>query len=399
MWTGRRRSSAVRWSLAASAAIACIAGLLLLSGAPPTEHNFSQYPGFAEYFAANPPSDRLPDADERALLERHRPRFHLPADHAGLIGFYEDYLAQGELRDGEGTVVSNAVDRALLNAHRDDPAVVFEHRPDAAAAQTPVVLARIDHRPVEYRGTVTRFTFATYNAVFRHSGLVAGLAAWQALPAALFGDLDDWHQLDHYTAATLVFTAAGTPVALMLQQHNYVHTYLIGEGYALAEDGRAAVDVAIRSNELYPHAPGRREHRSVRFPDAASMRYLLGAGAGPWLAAHDVTDPAGEASYGLAFLPHDDAFYMFEGFLGARRALPGRDAPPGAAYNTLPRYKPLELQMVLGYWREGHAGDIARFEAALKTGDWAGEFIAAQREVFFENLGCLERKLRGCTLR
>ena len=61
----------------------CLAGLLLLcawTGSAAADCNFSQYPGFAEYFAANPPAAAAGPAD-RALARRHAPRFHLPAGH------------------------------------------------------------------------------------------------------------------------------------------------------------------------------------------------------------------------------------------------------------------------------------------------------------------------------
>jgi hypothetical protein len=72
--------------------------LALLASCPLPETNFSQWPGFAEYFAQRPPSVTLPSEQERVLLERHRPRFFLPPAHAGMIDFYGDYVARGELR-------------------------------------------------------------------------------------------------------------------------------------------------------------------------------------------------------------------------------------------------------------------------------------------------------------
>ena len=66
------------------------------------------------------------------------------------------------------------------------------------------------------------------------------------------------------------------------------------------------------------------------------------------------------ADYQLGFLPPDDAFYAFAGYLGERRLLPGRDGPPGADYNTLTALKPLYRQWVAGYWREGNSGDLNR---------------------------------------
>jgi hypothetical protein len=224
-------------------------------------------------------------------------------------------------------------------------------------------------------GIERQFTFLTYHVVFRHSGLVAGLAAWQAGPLGLVADLDDWHQLDHYTAASIVFNDAARPVALMLQQHNGLRTHVFAEGDDAAAknrrvewpaDGHVELDVAIRSNELYPHWPGRHERRAVRFVDADALAWLIGGGAAPPLASMDITEPAQLAEVDLDFLAPDDAFYSFAGYLGERRRLPGRDGPPGADYNTWPTLKPLGLQLLSGYWREGDRDDQARLVPLLR---------------------------------
>jgi hypothetical protein len=222
------------------------------------------------------------------------------------------------------------------------------------------------------------------------------MLGWQILLAGAFGDLDDWHQLDHYTAVTLVLDDTATPVALMLQQHNNQRTYLLGESYVLPEDGRPEVDVAIRSNELYAHQAGRRRHKVVRFPGMAEMKYLLGLSGRPFLTADDITDPAREAEYELGFLPPSDAFYTFKGFLGERRSLPGRSGPPGADYNTWPSLKPLGLQVLAGYWRPGDRGDASRFLKAVEEGDWITSMIRQQAEVFGANLACARRWGTDC---
>ncbi len=379
------------------AALVPVIGAVLWYIAGNTEgHNFSQFSGFREYFAENPPSHELPAADEQALLERYRPRFMLPKGHAGLIGFYEDYIAQGKLRDAEGIVLSASLDQLELNNVKDDPGVVFEHLPSVGVEQKPTVFARIDYDTLKVADAEEELTFLTYHAVFRHSGIVAGLSWWQSLGLMFAGDLNDWHQLDHYTAATLVLNAQGMPVALIVQQHNHQRTYVLGEGYVLPEDGRPVLDIAIRSNELYPHAPERRQHRTVRFPNRNSMRFLIGAEDAPWLSGYDITEPHEEAVYELSFLPHDDAFYTFKGYLGVQRLLPGRSGPPGADYNTLPQFKSLSTQLVVGYWREGDASDIARLDAALESDNWMEAFMRAQAQMLAVNIGCTAELQRVC---
>jgi hypothetical protein len=358
--------------------------------------NFSQQPGFAAHYAAHPRRNTPATDDERALLQRHRPRLWLPAGHAGAIDFYGDYIAHGTLVSGDGSVQSNAVDRALLNRLKNDPRAVFTHRPcGECAPQRAVVFGRVDAAPVPMGdGRERRFTLLTYHVVFRHSGALAGLTAWQALPMRLVADLDDWHQLDHYTAASIVLDDRAKPVALMLQQHNGLRTHVFGEAVDgqrvdWPADGRVPIDVAVRSNELYPHRTGRHERRAVRFVDAETIGYLIGLGPPTMLASRDITEPASEAEYELGFLPPDDAFYSFAGYLGERRALPGRDGPPGADYNTWPTLKPLGLQLLSGYWREGDRGDFARLVPRLReqrdpshaAREQAGEFAATLRRL------------------
>ena len=361
--------------------IAVCLTVMVLSGGAAAAGTFSQYPGFADYFAQHPRSSLLPTDAEQNLLRRHRPHWMLPPGHPGAVSFYDDYIANGVLVDGNGAVVSDRVTAAILNAHGDDPRATFTHRrPHAAPKVAPVVFARIDHERFEPPGHASRcLTLLTYHVVFRTSGLPAGLGAWSGAALGLLFDLDDWHQLDHYTAATVVLDERAAPVMLRLQQHNHQRTWVLGVDLPVPVDGRPVVDVAIRSNELYPHAPGRVRHRSVPFPTPEGMRYLLGFGPAPTMSADDITDGRDEADYPLGFLPHDDAFYSFQGWLGERRRLPGRDGPPGADYNTLPPLKPASLQLAAGYWREGNRDDLAAFEAGFTRETDIATFAGARR--------------------
>jgi hypothetical protein len=355
-----------------------LAAVLALAACSDEAGNFSQHPGFAEWYAAHPPERSLPSAAERALLERYRPRVFLPAGHPGPIDFYRDYIAAGTLNAADGTLISADVTPQILNAHKHDPGVVFTHRPSGRPPQ-PVIYGRIDHADLMLPECAAPLpvTFLTWHLVFARSGLPAGLPGWQALPLGLLGDLDDWHQLDHYTAVTLALAAdqAGAPVpfAATFQHHNYLRTYLLaaedGPGrLRLPPDGRIAVDVAVRSNELYPHRPDRMVRRAVSFMTPDSARYLVDGTDRPWLAADDVTEPAREIQPELRFLPPDDAFYVFEGWLGERRLLPGRDGPPGADYNTLPALKSKAAQLAVFYWAEGASDYLAAVDGLFADG-------------------------------
>ena len=354
---------------------------LATTGCSLPKANFSQYPGFAEFYAAHPPRDTLPSAEEQALLDRYKPRLYLPPNHAGLIDFYQDYIAQGSLFAADGKRISANVTREILNANKENFGVIFQHRPTARPTKA-TVFGRIDYDDLAVDNEKVRLTFLTYHAVFRHSGIAAGFEGWRASLVSWFADLDDWHQLDHYTAATIVLNESSRPIALMLQQHNYHHTYVFGHEFPFPDDQRVRVDVAIRSNELYPHSPERVRHRAVRFNSPEEMRYLVGFGEKPRIAEDDITEGKNEAEYRLEVLPPSDAFYTFKGFLGERRRLPGRDGPPGADFNALPETKALTAQMLMGFWREGNRDDLDRLESNYaKTGKQI-DFVRAQARIY-----------------
>ncbi len=336
-----------------------------------------------------PPSER-----DQALAFRYRPRLLLPADHPGPIDFYADYIAQGTLRDRDGNVISDRVTQAMLNKYRDDRHVVFVHEPRHQAPE-PKVYARITREvidPTWYPGVSDQpYTFIGYTAVFRHSGLPASLSWWQESLVSLFAQPEDWHQLDHYTSVTLVLDPADQPVAAIFQHHNYMRTYMLDLDITLPDDQRLRVDVAVRSNELYPARNQPAERRAVRFLDTETFAYLITGESQPWLAGDDLTQPADEIDYELVFLPPSDAFYHFKGFLGERRLLPGRDGPPGADFNTLPVLKPLTMQMFVSYWRDGDLATLSRFSSMVD--DWRDHdgwraFAMAQAAQFARDRAC-----------
>jgi hypothetical protein len=217
---------------------------------------------------------------DRALARRHAPRFHLPAGHEGPIDFYRDYIAHGYLVTGDGVRIEGPT-ADDLNRYRDDARAEFTHVP-GGAEPLPVVYAAVERTglwaPPKPDRAVEAFTVLSYHLAFRTSGLPAGLSRAASIPLRLVADLDDWHQLDHYTAAFVVLAADGRPVALTLQQHNYLRTHLVGESVQLGADGRFDIDVAIRSNELYPHAPARSRVRRSRRPAGRAANSAASAG-------------------------------------------------------------------------------------------------------------------------
>ena len=212
------------------------------------------------------------------------------------IDFYRDYIRLGELRTGGGEVSQTPISAETLNAHRNDPRAEFVHRAGEGGAG-PVAYATLERQDLTFVGASgdvsLPFIFLSYHFVFRESGLPLGLARWQAAALGLMGDLRDWHQLDHYTAVTMLLDADHTPVAVTFQQHNYQRTHLLGETLHLGTDQRLSIDAALRSNELYPHRLGRHARRAVRFLTPAAFRFMLGGGPRPWMSADDVTQAIG----------------------------------------------------------------------------------------------------------
>ena len=314
--------------------------------------SFADYAGFKDYYANYPPQEQLPTPREQELLKKYYPRLYTPQGYPGPIDFYRDYIAQGKLVNGEGELVSNEVTPELLNRYKNTRGIQFIHQ-DKGIRTTPAVYGRVDYDTL----TITKdnqvqeypFTYLSYHFVFRTSGLPAGMPKWQTFFIDLFLSMKDWHQLDHYTAVTMILDEGEKPVAVMMQQHNYMTTYLIGQDVELPSDKRVGIDVAIGSNELYPHEPGRVKRRAASFLSPGIASYVILGGKKPLMAAEDVTEGVQEVAYNLEFLPQTDAFYLFTGRLGQLRYLPGRDGPPGSDYNTMPAIKPKAISMVYNY--------------------------------------------------
>ncbi len=363
-------------------------------GCSPDDRNFTDYPGFAEHYATYPPRTTTPTESERALLERYRPRIFLPEGNEGPIDFYRDYIAYGTLWNENGEIVSDDVAPEILNSVRKTRAV-FSHRASNTPTN-PVVYARIDQENFELGGRTREFTFLNYTLVFRHSGVAAGTAGLRGFLLSLIGDLDDWHQLDHYTSVTIALDEELRPRAACFQHHNHMRTYILGatEGtgkLALPPDGRIAIDVAIRSNELYPHASEGAEHRVVPLMDEDSISYLIMGGDAPFMSSIDITSPDKEIDPPLAYLAPVDAFYTFRGWLGERRSLPGRDGPPGADYNTLPSLKNRSLQMIVFHWWNGDHNYAKWFQNAERDGrhKFSSSGLTPFRERFAKMLDAL----------
>ena len=354
----------------AAAALLCAAAALLLLSCSSAKGNFSQRHGFDAIRAEL--GSTAPNAAEQTLLRQYQPVLYIAAGEEGPIDFYRDYIGSGTLYDGNGKLVAHNPSAAVLNQHRHDPGAVFTHQPPPAATLTaPAAYGGILRATLTVGGEPRRLTFLTYHFVFRKSGLPAGLHPVLRRLADVVADSRDWHQLDHYTAAFIALDGE-RPFAVLLQQHNYMRTYLIGADAAFPAGGGIAIDAAISSNELYPHRARRTQRPAVGFIKSDNIEYLVGMEEdGGFFDASDITDGSRRVTYTLSFLPPDDAFYVFEGYLGERRLLPGREGPPGAIYRHLPELWSPATALAIFYWKEKDE-EYVRIIQADGLGETAG---------------------------
>jgi hypothetical protein len=370
--------------------IRCLCGGVLMASLlvgctsrPPPLWTFADFPGFRAYTCATVPGP-TPDEKERLLLSRFRPRIVVAPGAPWPIDFYRDYLPHTVLRDAEqrGRVIARHVTREVLRQLGNGRHCYLDlvQIPDLRReGKTPVVYGRIYRERVTFsnsRGetTVRSLIFLKYTVVFAVSGLPAGLPWIYDEGLRLLGlNPEDWHQLDNFCAVHVVLDEGEQPVAVLLAQHNYHRTYLVGRDIPLPADGRMIFAAAQRSNELYPDTGEAVPvfHRAIPWP--LYTEYLLSGQARPWFAADDLTygQRAGgeEVEYELQFLDPCDPFYTSRCMLGAYRPFwgieIGRNGPPGADYYTLPELIPLGDLLKASYLQDGKEEDIRVVRAAM----------------------------------
>lgn len=78
-----------------------------------------------------------PNAKERALIARYRPRIFLPDDHPGFIDYSSGHIAHGGLYDGQGEFTADAVTQETPDHFKRDAKAEFRHQPWLTAAGGP----------------------------------------------------------------------------------------------------------------------------------------------------------------------------------------------------------------------------------------------------------------------
>jgi hypothetical protein len=370
------------------------------SGQKSEYSTFADYPGFSEYYGEKC-SDKISltiSDKNRELLERFSPRFILPPENHYPVDFYREYLPFTVLRHHpDNNVVSGMVTFEMLKKYQHNKQFYLDFQLnrfrmaglDQRAAEgeqslgiekrETVVYGRIYREQVSFPcspgGNCPRnLTFLKYNIVFPISGLPARLPAGYERFLRIIGlDPDDWHELDNFVAVHIVLDERDNPVAVLLNQHEYSKTYVIGKDIPLPPDERITFDIAIRSNEVYPASDAENpvEHRVIK--DIFHLPYLLSGDDPPLVRGHDITRGVNaggdEVTYRLLLLSPCDPFYTASIVLGELRPFLGyyigRDGPNGADYYTIPQLLPLGKLLQFSYLTEGEQEDIRIVEEAI----------------------------------
>ena len=290
-----------------------------------------------------------PTEEEKQLLKKYKPQLFVDKSSEGIINFYNDYIASGTLQVNNITIDNPTKEQ--LNAYKNLTTASFVHLPQQRNNDLPVVYGSITHQNIDMPLIgKKKFTFLSYHFVFRNSGLPAYLGKTKQFFANLVGVPRSWHQLDHYTAVFLLLEK-NEPRAVLLQQHNHMRLYFFGDSNFSSLP--IQVDAAISSNELYPHKEKRTLYRTAGYLSKKTVDYLLLLSEqGTFNTAKDITEGTRLLNYKLEFLHPNDAFYVFEGYLGKQKILPGGDGPPGAIYRTLPQLWDLSTAAYVFYWTE-----------------------------------------------
>jgi hypothetical protein len=358
---------------------------------------FADYPGVRDYYRGKCTEiDKPVSAEDKRLLYKFRPRIIIPPGGRYPVNFYLEYLPYTVMRSyADNSVFTENVTREVLkkNMHNKDVYLDFqfdrflqagldrkyyEHDPFDSKKDS-VIYGRVYRESVKLPcgkkiECVRNLTFLKYNIIFSVSGLPAKLPLGYDFFLNFFNlNTEDWHELDNFTAVHIVLDETEHPIAVILAQHEYHRTYLIGKHVQLPPDNRITIDIALRSNEAYLGSKDMLpvEHRAIRWN--YNLKYLLSGKDRPLIRGYDITygiNTGGkEIQYTLAFLSPCDPFYTAEIMLGEPRYLfgfdIGRNGPPGADFYATPELLPLYNLMKFYYLEDNNPDDINLIDSAI----------------------------------
>ncbi len=319
----------------------------------------------------------LSQAETTALLGRYHPAIHIGYGSARPVDFEDFYLYHSELKKGRKIIKPapiTASDIKQVENNRDyhsDYLGLHQIMDENAPIDAPIY-GRI------YEETLPAYPplnlpardvlVLKYSVVFTSSGLPMGLTTTQDFFASLAGDLTIWHELDIHGAVQIIIDRkTHTPMILLLAQHNYFRSYIIGHDVMMPEDEHIAICYAVRSNEPYICPDITTSYRTVGNPSA--LEFVLTGDNKPMVdGGYDLVYAADESQKMQVqvkqFKP-DHPFYTARIPMGDIRKLFGiiptwfRRGAPGANLNAPRNLRNYGKLSKIFYLQDGDA-EIAR---------------------------------------
>lgn len=331
---------------------------------------------------------RETEESDRLLLERFKPRVIVSPVGLLPVDFYEFYLPNTVVRDlsRRRRIIKRSPDRDYLKRiernkryYLDYTGPMFPCEDDCknyvATGYGMVYREKVNLRTGDGKAREIAIVVLKYSFVFPYSGLPAELGFLKEAAARLAADPVKWHELDIHGAVQIILNEQEKPMALLLAQHNYFRSYVIGKDIRWPEDDHIPVCFAERSNEPYPcHAEtSPKNYRTVGNP--MHIAYVIDGRSPPMTAGKDKVygiEGGREVSYRLKFLPDKDPLCVSWIPLGDRQKLLFFDSfyrkgPPGIDLNTWPEVKKYGDIMQFWYIRDDDREDADLMQTAFKS--------------------------------
>jgi hypothetical protein len=337
------------------------------------------------------PDDFGRDVEEadRQLLERFKPRVIISPEGLLPIDFYGFYLPKTVVRDlsGGGKIVKNSPTREYLKTIERNKRYYLDYTGPMLPCEDCSRYVATGYGRVYREEAILRIAngqqhrmsivVLKYSFVFPYSGLPSKLGYIREAFTRIAGDPARWHELDIHGAVQIVLDDRGTPIVLLLAQHNHFRSYLVGKDIQWPEDDRITVCFAERSNEPYPchKSSSPRFYRAVG--DPVDTAYLIDGRSRPIASGEDKVYGLGaggrEMPYRLKFLPDRDPLYVSWIPLGDRQKILlffgdfYRKGPPGIDLNTWPEVKEYGDIMQFWYVRDNNIEDADLMEKSFRS--------------------------------
>jgi len=326
--------------------------------------------------------------NEKALLERFRPRVFIAPKGRLPVDFYGFYLPNTVVRDDNGAIIKKSPTKLFLKSIERKAGLYLVYQgPDSPCEGRGCVgymstgYGRVYREMAHFRTNAgikkMPLIILKYNFAFTYSGVPAEIGGIKEAILSLFMDPGKVHELDIHGAIHIILDAKQRPLVLLLAQHNYFRSYVFGKDIAeMPGDNRVKVCFALRSNEPYPCPSGKAPLRRRTVGNPVNMSYVINGTDRPFLSGEDLVfgpeSGARAVPYRLKFLPHKDPLYVSWIPLGAKEKILFFDSyyrkgPPGMDMNTWPRLKKYSDIMQFWYLRDGNSEDAALLKGAFRS--------------------------------